>query len=339
VPGKKAKPSLDVATLLRGFAAAQVMLTADALGVFNALAAGPRSLAQLSATLELPSASLDRLLVAACAVGLVRRKKDVFRLTPEAKRQLVSGRPGYEGGMFSLYRDELYPLFHHLRAAVRENKPQWEKLGDQASTYQSLYSNPERLRDFMASMFSKSYPLGLRAVKVFGLKSARHLVDLGGATGGFTVALCTRLPRLQATIFDLPEVMPLALEEVASRKLKERVQVVAGDFFKGPLPEGDLFVLASILHNWTEEEGTMLLERVFQALSPGGSLLISEMLLDDTQDGPFIAAVNNLEMLVATRGRERSAAEYDAWLKSVGFSKTRSLRGPDARGFVLASKA
>ena len=77
------------------------------------------------------------------------------------------------------------------------------------------------------------------------------------------MAACERYPQLQAVVFDLPEAVPLAREIVGASPVANRIQVVAGDFFEDPLPDGDLYTLGRILHDWTEEKIIRLLTRIF----------------------------------------------------------------------------
>src|SRR5439155_9570247 len=97
-----------------------------------------------------------------------------------------------------------------------------------------------------------------------------RLVDLGGATGHLAIAACQRYPGLRAVVFDLPDAVPLAREVITASPAADRIEVTAGDFFKDPLPEGDLFAVGRILHDWSEEKIRTLLRKVFERLPAGG---------------------------------------------------------------------
>jgi acetylserotonin N-methyltransferase len=96
---------------------------------------------------------------------------------------------------------------------------------------------------------------------------------------------------------------------------------IAGDFFTDPLPEADLYSVGRILHDWSDEKIHRLLARIYAALPEGGGLLIAEKLLAPDN---IPAHMQSLNMLIGTEGRERSAAEYEALLRSAGFSKVES---------------
>jgi acetylserotonin O-methyltransferase len=124
-------------------------------------------------------------------------------------------------------------------------------------------------------------------------------------------------------VFDLPEVAKLY------------PGTIAGDFFTDPLPEADLYSLGRILHDWSDEKIHRLLAKIHAALPAGGGLLIAEKLLrpDDVS-----AHMQSLNMLIGTEGRERSAAEYEALLRGVGFSKVESRITGAYLDAVLATK-
>jgi acetylserotonin N-methyltransferase len=152
------------------------------------------------------------------------------------------------------------------------------------------------------------------------------------------IAACQRYPDLRAVVFDLPAAVPLAQEIVGVSPVADRIEVEAGDFFTDPLPEGDLYALGRILHDWTEEKILNLLGRVHERLGRGGAVLIIEKLLDEDRRGPRWALMQNLNMLVCTEGKERTLAEYKALLRRVGFSEVQGCHTPSPLDAILAVK-
>ncbi|XP_006916186.1 acetylserotonin O-methyltransferase [Pteropus alecto] len=116
------------------------------------------------------------------------------------------------------------------------------------------------------------------------------------------------------------------------------LRCVPGDFFKDPLPEADLYVLARILHDWSPEKCAQLLARVHRACRPGGGLLVIESLLDADGRGPLTTQLFSLNMLVQTEGRERTPAQYRALLAAAGFTDVQCRRTGGPYDAVLARK-
>ncbi|XP_028640319.1 acetylserotonin O-methyltransferase-like [Grammomys surdaster] len=102
---------------------------------------------------------------------------------------------------------------------------------------------------------------------------------------------------------------------------------LAGDFFRSRLPRADLFLLARVLHDWTDAACVRLLRRIRRACRPGGAALLVESVLSRGGAGPARTLLLSLNMLLQTRGRERTAREYRRLVLRAGFRGLR-LRRP-----------
>jgi acetylserotonin N-methyltransferase len=114
--------------------------------------------------------------------------------------------------------------------------------------------------------------------------------------------------------------------------------VASGDFFADPLPEGDLYALGRILHDWAEEKCLRLLRRIYEALPAGGAVLVAEKLLCDDASGPRWAQMQDLNMLTCTEGRERTLAGYEELLTAAGFGDVRGCRTSSPLDVVMGVK-
>ncbi len=132
--------------------------------------------------------------------------------------------------------------------------------------------------------------------------------------------------------------MPLAREIVAASPVADRICIEAGDFFVDPLPDGNLYALGRILHDWSEQKILKLLGKIHERLPTGGALLIAEKLLDDDKTGPRWAQLQDLNMLTCTEGRERTLSEYESLLLRVGFTEVTGCRTNSPLDAVLAVK-
>lgn len=330
-------PVLD---LLVAFRRSKVMFAAISLGVFDALAAGPKPAAALATELKADPDALERLLGACVALGLLARAGGGFANTPAAAVYLTADSPrrmlGYTG-----YSDKvLWKLWDHLADAVREGSNRWKQTFDRdaGDIFASLYVDDAARREFLMGMHgfgTISSPVVADAVDLgrFGT-----LVDLGAATGHLTVAALRRWPNLRGVVFDLPEALPLARELAGPTDVAGRMIFVGGDFFTDELPPGDLYALGRILHDWSEPKITKLLAKICAALPAGGGLLVVEKLLDDDKAGPEWAALQSLNMLVCTEGKERTAGEYEALLRAAGFAEVTAVRTAAPVDAVLAVK-
>lgn len=330
--------------LIFGFAATQTLLAADELQIFKGLSEiGPADSATLAAKLNLPfSSTLERLLNGCISHRLLQRLENgEYDLNDLSRNHLIEGKPGYMGGFFEHIRRDLYPVWQNLPHAVREARPQWSRVpgGNSAGPFETIYQNEEGLRSFMNAMFANSYGASCEHAARFDFTPFSHIADVGGASGAFLAAVLPLNPHLRGTIFDLAPVEKPALEVMQEYGIADRVSFHAGDFFKDPLPEGpDMFVLGHILHDWDEEAGTLLLQKIYNALPEGGAVFVAETLLNEDRTTPPMSVFMDLNMLVATTGRERTAAEYEQWLKKIGFTRTDYQVCDNPKSFVVGYK-
>jgi hypothetical protein len=143
-------------------------------------------------------------------------------------------------------------------------------------------------------------------------------IDVGGAAGALLLEVLRANPRLEGVVFDLPKVVPSAEAAAREAGIGERIQAIAGNFFDC-LPEGDLYLLKYILHDWDDASCARILRNCQRATRPSGRVVIVEMLLD-ARDNTF-APLMDLNMMVMLPGRERTLDEYRDLLARAGFGE------------------
>jgi acetylserotonin N-methyltransferase len=325
--------------LIMAFRRSKIMFAAVKLGVFDALAAGPKGADMLAGELRADPGALGRLLDACVGLRLLDRSGDGYVNTSAALVYLCRHSPRRLTGYVAYSNESLWKLWANLEDAVREGTHRWKQsFGWDGPIFSHIFRTPEAGREFLMGMHGFGLISSPAVVAAFDLGRFRRLVDLGGATGHLAIAACERHPVLQAVVFDLPEAVAQAREMAAATAAAERVSFQAGDFFQGALPEADLYALGRILHDWTEDKIMVLLRKVYQRLPPGGALLIAEKLLDDDRAGPAVAQLQSLNMLVCTEGKERTLAEYEALLRQVGFTDVQGRRTSSPLDAILGFK-
>lgn len=330
-------PVLD---LLEAFRRSKTMFAAVSLGVFDALTTGPKSLATLATELRANAEALERLLDACVGLQLLRRNDGHYENTPSSAAYLTKTSPRRLTGYINFSNEVMWKLWANLEDAVREGTHRWKQTyGWDGPIFSHFFHTDESLREFLMGMHGFGVISSPHVVSAVDLSRYSYLVDLGGATGHLAIAACQRYPHLRATVFDLPEAVPMAKEIVGQSTVADRVEIVAGDFFADALPNGDVYALGRILHDWTEEKILKLLRRIHESLPPQGAVLIAEKLLVDDKTGPRWAQMQSLNMLTCTEGKERTLGEYEALLTRCGFSNVIGCRTSAPLDAVLAIKA
>ena len=328
-----------VLELLVAFRRSKAMFAAVSLGVFDALAGGPMTLEQLAERLPANADALERLLDACVGMQLLAKSAATYENTPAAAAYLVESSPRRLTGYLNYSNDVMWRLWSHLEDAVREGTHRWpQAYGWEGPIFSHFFKTEEKQREFLMGMHGFGLISSPHVVGAFDLSGYRRFVDLGGATGHLAIAACRRYPQLRGVVFDLAEALPLAREIVGQSGVADRIEIVGGDFFSDPLPEGDVYALGRILHDWTEEKVLRLLARIYEVLPSGGAVLIAEKLLLEDKSGPAWAQMQSLNMLTCTEGKERTLAEYEALLTRVGFRNVSGCRTPSPLDAVLAAR-
>jgi len=306
--------------LIEAFRRSKAMFVAVSLGLFDALQEAPSDAATLARQLQVQPDPLERLLDACVGLQLLRRNGTTYENQAVASTYLCRTSPQALTGYIRYSNDVLYRLWTHTEDAVREGTPRWEQaFGIEGAIFDHFYRTEEAKHDFLQGMHGMGVLSSPKVVEAFDLSRFRRLVDLGGATGHLAISACERNPSLRAVVFDLPQVIEAARAFADRSPAKDRVEVMAGDFFRDELPDADLFAMGRIVHDWPEEKIRPLLNKICARLPGGGGILLAEKLLYEDKTGPVSAQLQSLNMLMCTQGKERTLSEYRCLLEDAGF--------------------
>nr|XP_057938585.1 acetylserotonin O-methyltransferase [Doryrhamphus excisus] len=312
---------------MEGFLVSKTLFTACELGVFDVLlaAARPLSAEEISQAVGASLDGTERLLAACSGLQLLETHQDngqvSYSNTEQASLYLT------RSGSATLYHSiqyssrTIYLCWHYLTDAVRDGTNQYEKAFGVTSKdlFQALYRSDEEMVKFMQLMNSIWNVCGRDVITAFDLSPFKVICDLGGCSGALAKQCTSAYPECTVKIFDLPKVVQTSREHFV-KEADHRISFIEGDFFNDPLREADLYILARILHDWTDERCVELLSRVHKACKPGGAVLLVEALLYEDGAGPLTAQLYSLNMLVQTEGRERTGTQYSALLTAAGFT-------------------
>jgi hypothetical protein len=304
-------PILQIAT---GFWASQALLTAVVLRVVTELFAGPKTAAEVAEAVGADVPSVEGLLDANCALGFLHRQNDRYRNDEAANAYLVESVPGNYVEMVRFMREPLYGLWGSLRERVR---------GGGAPP---LADGTDELEIGLARAFHVgAYTTFTRVAEILDLEFSdmTHLLDVGSHTGAGALCLARRYPQLQATLLDRPVFLAVALEYIKTMKLDARVRFAPGDPDAArPGGDADLLLLSHHLSRRPRTALPLILAAARASLRDGGTLIVTEFLLEDSRSEPREAALYRLNVL-ATYGAGNAGAltrsELTKLLQDAGF--------------------
>lgn len=333
------------------FAAAefQTLRAACETGLLEQLVDAPAGLDrnEIGERIGLRGRWLDTLLTAAAATALIRRYPDVrYRIAEEIAPAVRSDEWSLFTATVAFEHHFSYPgIGMFTESLIGETNAGIEKFpGKPGDSLYSRYASDPKLRSvFYTYMRAWSQIGGPVLWNALVAIAPTRMLDVGGGDGVHAIAAVSRLPKLEVTVLDLPENADVSRARIAEEGLDDRVHVVGGNMFAGPFPGGhDLVLFAHQLVIWTEDENLALLRRANAALPLGGTVVIFSSMTDDTEDGPFIAAMASLyhTAIPVEGGRIYPWSAYETWLAATGFGETQRLRSDSwtPHGVIVAQK-
>ena len=322
-PVKIRKPRTDdrlpwnIVTAIQGTPA---VFVAYQLRLFSLLAGKPSTLDEICKAKGLKRRPAEAILAVSTSLGITRLRKGRYSLTAAGEDYFIEASPTYSGALFDLTIDN-YAIysFESLKRAVMTDAPQ--AYGGGAEMFKSHEEQHELARKFTRSIHSASMAPAIVWPKKVGLSKHRVMLDIGGGSGAHSIGAVHRWPKLNAVVFDTTPVCEVASEIVAKYKMQARIGTHVGDMWIDPFPAADLHFYSMIFHDWPAEKCRVLARKSFDALEPGGRIIVHEMLLNKDRSGPFTVAANNIVMLLWTEGEQYSGGEISSMLREAGFAK------------------
>jgi demethylspheroidene O-methyltransferase len=324
--------------LCAGFVYSQVLSACVRLHLFDVLAEGPQSTAQVAERLSLSTEAAARLLAAAVSLELVsQRGKDRFALGP-------LGAPLVDNPALDAMIEHHALLYADLADPVALLRGQASQTALSNYWSYSRAGQPDKVAvesvaDY-STLMSASQPLvAAEILDAFRLGRHRCLLDVGGGEGRFLLAAAERHPNLQVMLFDLPAVAARARERFADAGLGPRATAIGGNFLADPLPSGaDVISLVRVVHDHDDAAVLALLRAARRALPDGGTLLLAEPMADTAGAESMGGAYFGFYLLAMGQGRPRTREELFSMLRAAGFTNMRAVRTrmPLQTGLIVA---
>lgn len=311
------EPIFQVAS---SFMAAKHLFVANEVGLFEHLAGGPTTLDELAQRTNVPRRTLRILADAMVALGFVERQNGHYQNHPTTSVFLSGQTPADLRPFLRFWNRISYPAWTNLEEAVRTGQPAFGHLTE--DQHQIFSEGVEAVTAGTAMALPATYDFSAH----------RRVLDLGGGTGSFLIPILSQHSQLEATLFEIPHIAPIARQRLAGTPVAARVNIVEGDFFKNEIPVGhDVIILANIAHLFSPDHNRKLLRRLCAQVPTGARLLAVDFWTDPTHTQPVFAALMAGEFLAVTgEGDAYSVEEMTGWLRETGWQvvEHKALTGP-----------
>ena len=324
-----------VSQAISAFAPTYILDAAVHLGVFDVLADGPKTKAEIIRTCSISERGAKALLNALVGLNWLMRQQDTYSLTEEAGTFLVRGRPAYFGGMLRHAVENMIPKWANLRETIRTGKP--------ARSFNKEEVGAEYFADFVEDLLGPNFPAAQALAKQLSLLHTReplNVLDLAAGSGVWGIAAASQSPVARVTAVDWSDVIRVTRKAVSRFQIEERFRFIEGDLLDVDFGSNySAAILGHVLHTGGPEWIGRALRKTFAALAPGGTIAIAEWLVNDDRSGPVPSLIFAVNMLVhLDAGDSYSYAELCEWLRECGFQNIRKFEAPAPSPLILAEK-
>ena len=329
-------PEAIMTSLMFSALVTQAIYVAAKLGIADLLKEKPLSVAELAAETGTNENALYRVLRSLAANGIFQETEPRhFALTPLAET-LRSDIPNtMRNGAIFMGEAWHWNVWGDMIHSVRTGQPAWGKVwGDDVFDY--FNQNPEAAEIFNNAMTDMSKGTAMPVVEAYDFSNIETIADIAGGHGYLLSQILKHNADLNGILFDMPAVIAGAGTLLEGEGVTERVEKIAGDFFK-EVPAADAYIMKHIIHDWDDERSVLILKNIHAAMKDGGRVLIVETVVPETNE-PHYSKLLDLEMLVSPGGRERTPGEYRELLARAGFRLTQIVPTKSPFSIVEAVK-
>jgi acetylserotonin N-methyltransferase len=296
---------------------------ADEMGIFRGLADQPSTAEALATRLGYDRRTTIAILRLLAARDFLTLRLGVYALTDATRLYLLQDSPFYWGHMLGRREGIHDTLKERLQGHSPTGRPgaggEIRETGGSSGSWAAGQVDMERARRVAAAMQSHSLPAAIGVARNGDFQGVSRLLDIGGGSGCFAIALARQHPAMRCSIMELPAMCDVAQEYIRDGGVEDRVDTVSVDMFREPWPRDyDALFFSNVYHDWNFETCEWLTQQSFDALPSGGRLYLHEMLLDDDGAGPATAASFSMLML-GTQGQQFTLPELKTMLEGAGF--------------------
>ncbi|MGW0771738.1 methyltransferase [Streptomyces sp. NPDC002676] len=327
------QPTSDrILQLITGYWATGIVGTAASHSLFTHLEDGATSADQLAARAGISERGAQVLLDGLVSFGLVELHGGQYRNTAEASAFLVEGRPTSLSGFAKLKMGHMAALTG-LPDVVRAGGPLTNAVVEVAD-------NPH-WEGLVQAIAAQSVPVAEIAAETLRLAEAGEIsiLDIGGGSGICSAIWLGLNPDARSTQLDWAPINAIARRLLAERGVADRVSYIDGDFHTTDFGDcaHDIVMYSNIAHQEGPEDNVAIFARVRSALKPGGTLVISDYVVDDDRGGPPFALTFAAEMLLKSRhGSTWRRDDYHTWLTKAGFEEVSFQPTPSPSTLIFA---
>ncbi|MGD0753806.1 MAG: methyltransferase [Bacteroidales bacterium] len=319
---------------IREFAASfqksRILLSGFELDIFSNIDESGTTSNQIANRLHLDAHACERLMNALVSLGFLTKQNHLFFNTAESFTFLSTKSSAYLEGL--MHTNHLWNTWTNLTKVV--------KTGISAHSSEINERGEEWLFAFIHAMHDrakKQAPEQLANIDLSGIKSS---LDVGGGSGAYSMELVTKKPEIEATVFDLPNVIPITKKIIEKEGFSGKIKTHTGDYTTDYLPNGfDLVFLSAIIHSNSLGINQDLIKKCFSSLNKNGKIIIQDWIMNNDRTQPTSGAIFAINMLVGTEAGDCfTEKEVTEMLNAAGFKNISRIEFESGLSQLVAQK-
>lgn len=296
--GKVIESAEELSSIAFSFMASKALFAGLHIDLFTVLSEGPKTAEALSKAVDVPVNRVVMLTTALVSIGLLSVTDDGRLANSPAAQSFLSSKSKYDFGDYLRYQidQQMYPFLLQLNAVMKDDLSV-----DAISSYRHWMADQEQASVYSESQHAGSLGPGRSLARMVDLSEAKSLLDVGGGTGAMTISLCQVYENLHATIIDFPNVAEIGWRFVSEAGLVDRVRYIPGNAVEAQWPgHQDAILMSYLMSGVPGQTLETLLQNAFEALTPGGTLMVHDFMVEENRRGPALAALWQLQHMAFT---------------------------------------
>lgn len=285
------------------------------LSIAEHLEGGAKSSSELAILTGMHEKALCRLLRLLVSFGVFSENKEKCFELNELGALLVSSNPESLRPMVKYLDEEGYvsKACDNLFYSIETGGSAFEEVFS-LPFFEYLKQNKSSHENFNQYMVGKFTPIFKSVINTYDFSRFRSIIDIGGGNGSFMLEILNANKEIKGYVFDLPELKNAASVNITNATLSDRCQFIGGDFFKDIPRLASIYLMKSIIHDWSDEDALKILKNCRKGMDENSKLLIVEQIIFPNRKRDAIK-FSDMMMLVLFGSKERTEKEFKSLLR------------------------
>ncbi len=312
------------------FQKSRILLSGFELDLFTNIDGQGLTAHQIAKKLNLDEHACERLLNSLVSLGFLIKQNQLFLNTEESSTYLSKKGSDYLGGL--MHSNHLWNTWSNLTQVVRTGKS--------AHPTEINERGDEWLFPFISAMHDRAIKQAPSQLKKIDLSGIKSMLDIGGGSGAYSMEFISLKPDMEATVFDLPNVVPISKQFIEKEGFTDKIKICSGDYTVDELPKGfDMVFLSAIIHSNSLEVNKDLIKKCYKSLNSNGKIIIQDWIMNNERTQPTSGAIFAINMLVGTESGDCfTEQEVTEMLTDAGFKNISRVEFESGLSQVIAQK-